>query len=157
MPAMLGIHTKGHQGFADGCFQLRARRASQSFDRVALAESLTRCLVMGLFHRGGGSARLGRAAVLDHLATILEDVLKPRSLTVTCTYTNPRIRRIPCTRRAAPNHLVLIVWTAIACLPTFLSSGGGAGVSACVKTRAGLNACTPVEGLKLQGTILASF
>ncbi len=48
----IAVASTKRQDFADGCFQPRARRASQSFDRVALAESLTRCLVMGLFHSG---------------------------------------------------------------------------------------------------------
>ena len=40
------------QDFEDGCFQPRARRASQSFGRAALAESLAHCRVMGLSHKG---------------------------------------------------------------------------------------------------------
>ena len=46
------LRTESRQDFADGCFQPRARRASQSLDRMALAESLAPCLVMGLSHRG---------------------------------------------------------------------------------------------------------
>ena len=45
-------HTKDRQDFADGCFQPRARRASQSFGLAALAASLVLCRVMGLSHSG---------------------------------------------------------------------------------------------------------
>ena len=44
------MYVECRQDFADGCFQPRARRASQSFGRAALAESLAHCRVMGLSH-----------------------------------------------------------------------------------------------------------
>ena len=60
MPAMLGIPTKRRQDFADGCFQPRARLASQSLGLAALAASLVLCRVMGLSHRGDLHARDGQ-------------------------------------------------------------------------------------------------
>ena len=53
MSVLIDTHEECHQDFADGCFQPRASRASQSLGLADLAESLTRCRVMGLSHRGG--------------------------------------------------------------------------------------------------------